>query len=64
MYDKKKGDPSATAGLGPHPDQNNLDQDGKQKRAPGEEDRVNTINNVRIINLSDMKLLFLCTYFV
>ena len=34
MYDKKRGDPSATAGLGPHPDQNNLDQDGKQKKAP------------------------------
>ena len=34
MYDKKRGDPSATAGLGSHPDQNNLDQDGKQKKAP------------------------------
>ena len=36
MYDKRKGDPSATMGVGQYPDQNNL-EDGKRRRGPGDE---------------------------
>lgn len=60
MYDKKHGDPTATAGLKGHPDQSQLDKDGKQKRGFGDdsEDRQDRKPGEGVRNKNHIKFHF------